>query len=523
MNQKEELHIGTSSVPPSSFRLSPSDTWVRLLLAPVVVFIACGIDRNYQTDLWHHLARGRVIVTEGRLLDEDRFAFTDTSKPFQDVNWLSQVAFYALHQAGGLELLQVVNALVLAGTMAILVLLCQRRSGSMLVAGGVGLFIFFGLWQLFLIRPQTLSLLLFVLLYAVLEGTERRPWLLALAPCLLAMWVNLHGAFPIGLVLIGCYLLAAFLEGVGKRRGGVWRDQRVGLLASCLAAAALATLVNPYGWRVYQYVGLTSGTAQARKIDEWLPPGLDLLSGKVWVASVLALLVLFALPGRRPTVREVCLVLCFLPPACGSVRMVAWWLLIAAPIAASLLAANLPRERLASESEGTPTLGAGLTCAALLVAVLLSLPWLERGSPYFRLGRSVHRTEDDLQTIADRLQHERRTGRVFTRFEWSEYLTWSLGPDFSVFMDGRIEIFPDEVWSEYSAVTSGRADWQEILDKYKVDYLLIDAGPYHASLRPFVEGSKLWQRIDEAGDLTLYRRTASHSGASQPLPRVRQQ
>src|SRR6267154_177228 len=71
-------------------------------------------------------------------------------------------------------------------------------------------FLFIGLWQLFLIRPQTISLLLFVLLYTVLEGAERRPWLLTLAPCLLALWANVHGAFPIGLVLIGCYLLAAF-------------------------------------------------------------------------------------------------------------------------------------------------------------------------------------------------------------------------------------------------------------------------------------------------------------------------
>src|SRR5262249_53246715 len=161
----------------------------------------------------------------------------------------------------------------------------------------------------------------------------------------------------------------------------------------------------------------------------WLPPGLDLLTGKVWVASVAAILVLFALPGRRPTVREVCLVLCFLPPACGSVRMVAWWLLVAGPIAASLLAANLPREKLTTEGEEKPTLGAGLTCAALLVAAILSLPWLERWSPFFSFGRSAHRTEDDLQQLANRLPGERTTARIFTRFEWSEYITWSLGPD----------------------------------------------------------------------------------------------
>ena len=43
--------------------------------------------------------------------------------------------------------------------MALLVGLCRRKSGSMLVAAGVGVFVFLGLWQLFLlIRPQTISL-----------------------------------------------------------------------------------------------------------------------------------------------------------------------------------------------------------------------------------------------------------------------------------------------------------------------------------------------------------------------------
>src|SRR6266508_3004463 len=105
MNTKEEeMGSGTSSVHPSSFILHPSDLWVRLLLPPAFVFIACGIDRNYQTDLWHHLARGRVIATEGHLLDEDRFTYTVHGQSFQDVNWLSQLAFYELYRLGGLEL-----------------------------------------------------------------------------------------------------------------------------------------------------------------------------------------------------------------------------------------------------------------------------------------------------------------------------------------------------------------------------------------------------------------------------------
>jgi hypothetical protein len=138
--------------------------------------------------------------------------------------------------------------------------------------------------------------------------------------------------------------------------------------------------------------------------------------------------------------------------------------------------------------------------------MVLSLPALERWSPFFGRVRSAHRVEDDLQAMTDEMRQERGSGRVFSRFEWSEYVTWELGPEFTVFMDGRIEIFPDYVWGEYTAVTAGHADWQDILDKYRVDYLLIDAGPYHSRLRPLVEQSRRWQRVAESGDVILYRR-----------------
>src|SRR6185437_3675233 len=209
--------------------LLPTDRWMRALLAPALVFIATAIDRNYQTDLWHHLARGRAIVTEGRLLNNDCFTYTVSGQPLQDVNWGWQVMAYHLYTLGGLPLVQVANSAILTLMMAVLVALAWRLSGSLIAASAVGVFAFFGLWQLLIIRPQTLSLLLFVILYGVLEGAARRRWLLLLPPLLMAMWVNVHGGFPIGLVLIGCYVLAAVIERFW--RASPQRQQGIPLLA----------------------------------------------------------------------------------------------------------------------------------------------------------------------------------------------------------------------------------------------------------------------------------------------------
>jgi hypothetical protein len=483
----------------------PTDRWLRFLLVPALVFIATAMDRNYQTDLWHHLARGRVLVEEGLLLDADRFTCTIPGRAFQDCNWGWQAANYGLYRLGGLSLVQTANAATLAATLAVLVALCRRRSGSLLAAAGVGLVVFFGLWQMLIIRPQTLSLLLFVLLYASLEGALRRPRLLFVPPLILGVWVNVHGGFPVGLALVGCYLLA---QALGARRVAdafPW--------AWCLAGCFAATLLNPYGWRVYEYVLLTSRTASGRHIDEWLPPGLGLLTGKVWVLSVLLLLGLLAWTGRRAsddrvrTWRDVCLMACFLLPAFGSVRMVAWWLLVSAPLLAERLADLWPRLRQPEDEK--PTAGAALAVAGLVAAVVLSLPWLERYNPVLARPGRAHRVETDLQAVADRLGADAPACRVFTRFAWGEYLGWSLVGRGTVFMDGRIEIFPDEIWAQYNAVVRGRADWQAVLDRHGVDVLVLDAAGYHQALLPLVARSPDWQEVLRKGDGVLFVRAGS--------------
>src|SRR5690349_5176386 len=100
---------------PSCLRfLLPTPAWVRALLVPALAFIATVSDRNCQTDFWHHLARGRAIAEQGRLVDHDLFTYTVHGQSFQDNNWLSQLFYYFLYQHGGLALVQFVNSLTLA-------------------------------------------------------------------------------------------------------------------------------------------------------------------------------------------------------------------------------------------------------------------------------------------------------------------------------------------------------------------------------------------------------------------------
>ncbi len=500
----------------------PTDAWVRFLIVPVLVFVALITDRNYLSDFWHHLARGRAMVEQGQLVDQDLFTFTVPGREFQDVNWLTQVLYFFLYDRGGLELVQLVNALILAVTLALLVNLCRRRSGSLVVASGVGITVFFGLWQVLTIRPQTFSLLLFVVMLHVLERAERRPWLLALPPVLIALWANLHGAFPAGIMLIGCFLAASAWQ--AWRGGRLRRDRQTQRLGWCLFAAMAATLLNPYGWNIYYYVGLTSNTAALRRIDEWVPPTLDLWIGKAWLISMVVVATVLVWQGIQlrqwPTARDVIFMACFLPLACRSARMVAWWLLICAPLLAQTIVRLWP-QRLAQTEPPPPARGPALVVAAMALFVVFSLPGLQRFNPLL-LARQGPRVEHDLDAIRAELAGHVPAARIFSRFEWGEYMSWSYAPAHKVFMDGRIEIFPDDVWEHYAAVTCGKPQWRTILDEYRVDALILDAG-YHArtGLLPHVEQSTAWQRVFQSRDALLYlRRTPLYvSRAHDPLSR----
>jgi hypothetical protein len=199
----------------------------------------------------------------------------------------------------------------------------------------------------------------------------------------------------------------------------------------------------------------------------------------------------------------VCLIGCFLPLAVGSARMIAWWLLVAAPMIARLIAANVPARFLKDDKTTNTSRGEALIFAALILAVAFNVPGWTRFNPLAGTVRSTHRPEEDLESLCRELA-EHDGGRIFSRFEWSEYLGWALAPRYTVFMDGRIEIFPDEIWREYSALTRGRADWQELLDRYGVDYLVLDTTGYHAELLPQVERSPLWEPVHQAGDGVLF-------------------
>jgi hypothetical protein len=66
-------------------------------------------------------------------------------------------------------------------------------------------------------------------------------------------------------------------------------------------------------------------------------------------------------------------------------------------------------------------------------------------------------------------------GRLFNEYAWGGYLIWSL-PEYPVFVDGRTDLFGDEIIGEWLQVMSAKDGWQDILDRWQVRLVMVAPG-----------------------------------------------
>lgn len=91
------------------------------------------------------------------------------------------------------------------------------------------------------------------------------------------------------------------------------------------------------------------------------------------------------------------------------------------------------------------------------------------------------------------LRKTKPQGRLFNTYNWGGYLLWAL-PDYPVFIDGRTDLYSDEVVGDWLQVMRAESGWQDILSNYDVNLILIENG---AMLDRILETDPSWVLIYE--------------------------
>lgn len=108
------------------------------------------------------------------------------------------------------------------------------------------------------IRTQIVDWLFMAVVWAILTKEGKLVWLV---PLVFMVWANLHGGFLLGLIVCGIRVMVGIVE---KKHRGKY------LVITSLAVGA--TLINPYGFRLWEEVARTGLSSQLKMgVVEWYP------------------------------------------------------------------------------------------------------------------------------------------------------------------------------------------------------------------------------------------------------------
>jgi hypothetical protein len=125
-----------------------------------------------------------------------------------------------------------------------------------------------------------------------------------------------------------------------------------------------------------------------------------------------------------------------------------------------------------------PARGTGLTLGAVNLALLIVVGAgiiAYRAVPNLRPAGEATAIRAVLPVqAADALQRTGRPLRVFNYYDFGGYLLWRLYPDGGrVFIDGRVEVYGAQVFSQYLRVSYLASGWQDVLAQAHPDAIVL--------------------------------------------------
>jgi len=435
---------------------------------------------NFDGDLPRHILTGNLILQAHHVSTTDIFSFRTVGFPSIPHEWLSQVLFATAYNWLGLDGIVLITALLIMLTWGIIYYEALRKSKSFFAAL-IFTVLAVGAGQIHVLpRPHIFTYLLTAIWIAVFEhidGAKPRAWW----PLLLVMllWVNLHGMFVIGMIIWAIYLVGDLLDHPSK----AWfSSAKARALMIGGALSLITTFFSPSGPNIWMAIAsLGSSTYITSKIPEYQSANFHLPETWPFLIILFCLIIGLARTIEKMSWTYILLVLSFTGLALYTSRMIPVSAVVVAPIAAKAFAGWLQNQyeqsrifiieknihKLNSSSNGLIWLSVVIIAVIILFASGKNIDSENRGNVFDERFFPVEATIW--------LQHHPQRGHMFNEFDWGGYLLLELWPAYQIFMDGHTHIYGEELTREYEKVTTVGKDWQDVLAKYDVDWVIVRA------------------------------------------------
>jgi hypothetical protein len=267
------------------------------------------------------------------------------------------------------------------------------------------------------------------------------------------LWVNLHGSFPLGIVVVVAWWMGTRWSGLPddhERRVVLWT-----------VGGAVAGAISPLGPKVLLFpVQLLSRSETLNQIAEWQSPDFGTTSARLLLLMMVGAVAVLA---RRPDRRDALMVVV----AIGLGLMASRNMAVASLVLLPVLARGIGSIGSLRVDHRSPVLRVGLV-AVVAMGLLSVVATLDRPSysldPY------------PLRSLAW-LEHQDLVGSRQTVVATRDYVgnleTLLYGPDAGVFIDDRYDMYPTDVSADYVALLDG-VGALDVLDRRDIDVVLWD-------------------------------------------------
>ncbi len=446
----------------SSFYLSLSSQVLlvifSLLIGITIYFYLSTALSFMDPDLGWHLRFGELVLAKG-IPKTDPFSYSMPSYPFVNHEWLTDILLTKVYSPQ--------TVFVVAAFFALIAISAILLQFATIRVSPWTFFLFsctvYSLKMFVGIRPQVLSWFFFSLIFFLLSGKKRWHKYRFFIPFLFLLWANLHGAFPMGLALLGLY--SAIQS---------WNQKKIIVIDTLLFFFSFFfTFINPYGVALWKEIFVSIVDPSLRwSIQEWLP-SFATANLILWAYVPTSALLVFLYWKKLP--RENILIYCFfLLAGLSSVRHMPFWLILSIPITAQ--AAEHFYETVKNVKGGVKRLQATYSIILGFLAILYILHRLINQYSIPRIDEVYYYPANAVFYLRTHMPR----GNIFSFYGWGGYLIWKI-PEKKVFVDGRMPSWkqtakPGEssnAFKEHNEIFEGEYPLTQAIDKYHITAFLL--------------------------------------------------
>lgn len=405
-------------------------------------------DVSFNTDLGRHLKLGEIIWQTQHVPQINLFSYTYPDFPFINHHWLFEVLIYLTQHAFGHTGLLIFRFTALFLIMGLLLFNAGRAKSALFF---VVTFLFIELLRdRTALRPELLSYIFTLLtIYIGERFVKSASKLIYILPFISLIWVNSHIYFPVGIALIGIFLLDMLFEKYFYKVSTPTLDSKIKQLSIVLGLSLVATILNPNGINgaLYPFHVLESYGVEITENQSAVSLAEQQIFSPDSFFFYIAFVIIFAslitaLYRSRFSLKQFLMPLLGLVIAMQATRGFPYIPLISLPYV-------LQNFSLYHQNRWTRSLNilAGLFLIAEIVFFFQPKVF---GQQYIPLVSHPVFIEDGKKAMDYVLEHK-LPQPIYNNFDIGSYIIYRGYPEYKVFIDGRPEAYPLDFKKEYIA------------------------------------------------------------------------